>query len=377
MLKREIQRCSRGDYMRKFNNYKLWACIVFFVVTVAIVWILILVRHDETQAFLARYEITDLTVLGFTFVCALNDKGQVVGRDEQGRICIWDKTNGLSVINIPIDTECTVQAINNSGQIAGVFQTADRVGHAFIWDANRGLVDLGTLGGTILRVIAMNDSGQVIGRARKSNRKHYSFFWDIDSGMLDLSSVNNISINAQGINNAGTVVGVAFIGNKHVAVSWDKDNGVVRLASPKGLGCIADRISHSGKIAGTSGPHGNPLIWDDPNNFRYLDTIEKNVYHQVHSINDAGQILGFFERHGILFSRVCVFFFSEETGFIDLGESAFTNRRQLLWISKPVPPPCECEPEMNNQGQILRAVEGKDGQYHAILMTAKQKSKKD
>ena len=136
MLKRETQRCYQGVHMRKFKKYKSWACIAL-VATVAIVWIVIAERHDKTRAFLDRYEITDLTALGFTRVAALNDKGQVVGHDEQGRLCIWDKTNGLSVVNIQQETQCFVQAFNNSGQIAGVYYNANFPGHAFIWDAGR------------------------------------------------------------------------------------------------------------------------------------------------------------------------------------------------------------------------------------------------
>lgn len=380
------QRCNQGQYMKKLKKSALLLVTALLIVTVAIIWIATAPNRNKTKAFLNGYEITDLTALGFTRVAAINDKGQVLGTDKQNRICIWDKQDGLTVLNIPKEASCFAETFNNSGQIAGTFQTANRQSHAFIWDANNGLVDLGTLGGRTSQTSAMNDSGQVIGFSRDPNGQLHSFFWDTDTGILDLSASTNDPnrfLRALGINNVGTVVGYTRNRRGFTAVAWDSDKGLVRLAMPPGSNSMACRISHNGKIAGwRTAKHNyrNLIIWDDPNNYRDLGRIRKDAFPFIWSINDAGQIIGVVYRRTMFSHRRSAFFFSDETGFIDIGDlpryNTTRSRRRLPWFLHSTSTALPCEPQMNNSGQILLyCAKTKDGQYHALLMTPKKDSK--
>lgn len=377
--------------MKKLKKNTLLLITALLIVTVAIIWIATAPSRNKTKAFLNGYEITDLTALGFTFVVAINDKGQVLGHDKQNRICIWDKQNGLRVLNVPKEAaNRLVDAFNNSGQIAGSFEPANGQRHAFIWDPNNGLVDLGTLGGSTSQIEAMNDSGQAIGISRDPNGRWQDFFWDTDTGILNLSASTNDpnrSLKAHGLNNAGTLVGYTRNGRRFTAVAWDSDKGLVPLAIPPGSNSIsmACRISDNGKIAGfcswrtAKDNYYNLIIWDDPNNYRDLGRICKDSWPSISSINDAGQIIGVVYRRTMFSHRTSVFFFSDETGFIDLGDTPrydpTPSRWQLPWFSHSTSTPLPCRLEMNNSGQILYSAKTKDGQYHAFLMTPKKDPK--
>ena len=380
------QRCNQGQYMKKLKKSTLLLITALLIVTVAIIGIATAPYRNKTKAFLNGYEITDLTALGFTRVAAINDKGQVLGTDKQNRICIWDKQGGLTVLNVPKEAaNRLVDAFNNSGQIAGSFQTANGQSHAYIWDANNGLVDLGTLGGKTSRVLAMNDSGQVIGSSRDPSGWPYSFFWDTDTGMLNLSGGTNDPepyFWACGLNNAGTVVGYTPRRRGFSAAAWDRDKRLVRLFTPRGYPSKAYSISSSGLIAGaftTSRKQSHLIVWDDPNNFRDLGPIGRNTDLVPRVINDAGQIIGVAIQQGIWHHRRFSFFFSDETGFVDLGDFPRYDptpfRRQLPWLFHSTSTSAPCVPQMNNSGQILNCARTKDGQYHAILMTPKKDPK--
>jgi probable HAF family extracellular repeat protein len=363
--------------MKKLKKNLLLLIISLLVVTVVIIWTAD-APNRKTKAFLARYEITDLTALGFQNVIAINDKGQVLGYDNQGRICIWDKQDGLIVLNIPKVPNCDPVTFNNSGQVAGSFQTPNRQMHTFIWDANNGLIDLGTLGGTTTRVHAINDSGYVVGTSKDPNRQWHPFFWNPNTGMTDLyhSTHNQDRIRyAFGINKAGRVVGSAFNGSTHYPIIWDRESGFVRLPTPNNASGVAYSVSSDGKSAGQLEGNGNLIIWNTQNNYRDLGTLRKNAHHIPMNINDTGQIVGNAFHRGILSSNMLAFFWSNETGFIILEELRVSKGRltlpQLPWLSRPKSNHLSAL-DINNKGQILKVTAPHGGLYTAILMTPKK-----
>ena len=366
--------------MQRFKKHRLLLIVitVLLIVTGAIIWIAT-AANRKTRAFLAHYEITDLTALGLHNVVAINDKGQILGHDKQNRICIWDEQNGLKVLNIPQEAgTCWPNAFNNYGQIAGDLYTPSGDPHAFVWDANNGLIDLGTPGGTSSGANAINDLGHVVGCVLGSNNLSYPFLWDRNTGMLDLSAGNTIPKyrTAGDINNAGTVLGITFI--------WTRDKGMVLLDTPTGGQSFARSINNAGKIAGvfrkkSAQPKQHLIIWEDPNNWRDLGTPKNNARHTLSNptINDVGQIVGLAIQYGILSNRCFHFFYSDETGFIDLGEIYTSDGRLKLpkmpWQSRSRPMPVEsCVLDINNKGQIINHTKTKQGKYRTVLMTPKK-----
>jgi uncharacterized membrane protein len=347
------------------------------VVTVAIIWIIGAPKR-KTKAFLARYEITDLSALGFQYDVSINDKGHILGRDFKNHICIWSKHNGLTILNLPQEIKGIPVTFNNSDQISGNYDAPNDECHAFIWDANNGFVDLGTFGGKISTVTSMNNYGQVIGSSTDPNERSQPFFWKPSADMIYLHRTNDnprtIRI-ASDLNNSGRVVGTS--GNH--AFLWDENNGLVWLPTPQDLRSEAYRINNSGKVAGirwNGHKQGHLIIWDDPNNFRIAAKFPKNTWPSVTGINDKGEMVGCVIRSNFLSIRWSAFFFSDETGYINLGEiGTLNNRFKLPWQSHSASMPYNWALDINNKSQIVKLAKIKKGQYRAVLMTPKKTSK--
>jgi uncharacterized membrane protein len=285
------------------------------------------------------------------------------------------------LLNIPQDVPLWPNAFNKYGQIAGDLYQPSEDHHAFVWDANIGLVDLGAPGGTTSGAMAINDLGQTVGCVLGPNNLAYPFLWDRNNGMLNLTADNTVPKYkaAMDINNDGTVLGVTF--------RWTKDDGLVLLENPTGCNSFARSINNTGKVAGvfwkkTAQPRRRLIVWDDPNSWRDLGAPKKKARHVLSNItiNDNDQIVGLAIQHGILSNRCFHFFFSEETGFVDIGEIYTSPGRFKLpilpWQSRSSSMPVEsCVLDINNKGQILNHTKSKEGKYHTLLMTPKKASK--
>jgi len=366
--------------MKRLKKDKILIITVLLIVTVAIIWIATALNRNKTKAFLARYEITNLIALGFQDVIGINDKGQVLGSDGQN-LCIWDEQKGFKILNIPKATDCSLKTFNNSGQIAGSFNTSDGE-HAFIWDANSGSVDLGTLGGKNSWVWAMNDSGQVIGLSEDPNAQLHPFFWDPGVGMVDLYGItndsNHISI-ALDISSDGTVIGV---NSALCGIVWNKNKGFWTLPHAKGCQVFFCSLSPSGRIAAILGKtlkQSHLVVWARPNSSRDLGTMGKNIQPLLCSINDTSQIVGLAVHRGILDNHWFNFFFSDETGFIVLEEPPNSRGKlvlpQIPWLSGSTSNDTTIL-DINNRGQILKVTSSTDGKEQPLLMTPKKTSKK-
>src|SRR5258706_1420314 len=102
-----------------------------------------------------------------TFPYDFNDHGQIVGEflDVSGFHSFLLQSNNFTLINVPVQGETTVRAINNLGQIAGSFRSGSVVSHGFITIRGRffqiDVPGISTSFGT--EVFGINDSGQVVG----------------------------------------------------------------------------------------------------------------------------------------------------------------------------------------------------------------------
>src|SRR5690348_10035765 len=79
-------------------------------------------------------------------------------------------------------------AINNSGQVAGVSTTGGGNNHAFLW-ASGNIQDLGTLGGASSEATAINSAGAVVGFSDTSDGHTHGFLWTASAGMKDIGAL--------------------------------------------------------------------------------------------------------------------------------------------------------------------------------------------
>jgi probable HAF family extracellular repeat protein len=171
------------------------------------------------------------------FATGINNQGQVVGWAEtsyQDPTCnppqvlqflpyVYDvRTKTITALQVyPGDSDGTANAINDSGQMAGISGIcSNAVGgasatHAVFWqDQNSTPVDMGNLGGEAWNTpSSMNSTGEVVGFGNPSGDQNapfnpIAFYWSQSTGMVNLGTLypfpNSI---AYAINNNGLIVG--------------------------------------------------------------------------------------------------------------------------------------------------------------------------
>ena len=110
-------------------------------------------------------------------------------------------------------------AINDSGDVVGVFQYASGISHAFLWKKGK-LTDLGTPTGAGNSVAHdINNRGQVVGDFLPGGNGS-TFIWEYGQ-MTDFGPLGGVASSALGINNHGQVVGEAYTpGGNTYAFLW-------------------------------------------------------------------------------------------------------------------------------------------------------------
>lgn len=173
---------------------------------------------------LPTYKMVDLGVFGAdeSQAHAINDKGQVLGTFREGAndyLFLWDKVNGLTIIEYLEKMSCWNCKLNNNGQIVGLNESYHKVVY---WDVNAGFWEIESSKDGI-RLVAFNDNGQILG-----NIGHQMIIWDhgkkINLTNLFHEQVSGkwTSCQAVSLNNRGHVVITA---NKQRENPQDQNTG--------------------------------------------------------------------------------------------------------------------------------------------------------
>jgi probable HAF family extracellular repeat protein len=114
---------------------------------------------------------------------------------------VWEDLGTLSG-----DTSAAMNAINASGQIAGVSGDPKAISYS-----SGVMTNLGTLGGTDSDARAINSSGQIVGLSRRSGSpERWSAFLYDSGSMSDLGRLGTgVNSQATGISDTGKVVGIS------------------------------------------------------------------------------------------------------------------------------------------------------------------------
>lgn len=194
--------------------------------------------------------------------------------------------------------------INDSGQLAGHFDSHDGTSHAFITGPNGvGFTDLGALPkGYISNVNAVNNSGQVVGDSYNTNRWLRGFITDPNSAdKTDVGVLGDAYMsNAVDINNSGQVVGQFYSSTGFGAfITGPNGIGMTDLGTLGGQNSNATGINDFGEVVGRAETadgeyHAFLFSHGGMTNINLLDVMVATGWMDIEviDINNNGQILG-------------------------------------------------------------------------------------
>jgi probable HAF family extracellular repeat protein len=252
-------------------------------------------------------------------------------------------------------------ALNDAGQVAGFSNLGgDQVNHAYVWSKRSGMVDLGTLTGVASSfATAINNRGQVVGSSGFGTTAH-AFRWSAADGMEDLGAGPFIYTDARAINDAGLVAGTGITANfEPQAFAWSRKNGLVDLGTLGGPGSDVVGIGADGQVAGNSAlPNslGRAYVWTRGKGMQDLGTAG-GLQSVSRAMSANGHVVGVILNPIPNGTTSYGFSWTRATGMVNIGTLGGAASTAL---------------GVNNKGQVVGWSDTSDGQFHAVVWTAKE-----
>lgn len=198
---------------------------------------------------------------GMSLARDINDSGMIAGSSRTGiwsYACCWDAAGNLTVVT---GLNAQAQAINNTGDIVGTYDSEDGYIRAFWCDKNGDFEDIGTLGGDSSVAYAINNNGVVVGSSDTGYATSSAFMWVRGGNMTSIGTLGCLSSTAYDINDIGQIVGCGSDAyGRDLPFVWNESTGIIQLPSlPGAIGGVAYAINNKGEIVGISGEHA--VLW--------------------------------------------------------------------------------------------------------------------
>lgn len=158
------------------------------------------------------------------------------------------------------------------------------------------MTHLGTLGGDWSRATAINDSGEVVGESETADKKISAFFWTKETGMIRLGKASWRYSSARSINNEGQVIGgFSDQNNEFRLFLWTQKNGFLEIPNREPKSLLVVDINSAGEIllSGYSESALHHYTWNKKDGAKRIPVAEKG-YFRLTAINDTGETFGYY-----------------------------------------------------------------------------------
>ncbi|MCL4199459.1 MAG: hypothetical protein KJZ69_18350 [Phycisphaerales bacterium] len=211
------------------------------------------------------WERGELSILGPGDAQAVNDAGDVVGRNHEFLAVMWRQGEPIVIGTLEGHDNSAALAINTLGQVA--CNATSRAGRrsAFLWQDGVS-VPLGTLGGATCEVTDINSVSQIVGKSALPSGFEHAFIW-LDGDMTDLPPLEGHDQSfANGVSDHGVVVGASIAGSDLTPCMWidGRPEALPRLGGDRWT--RPQTINKQGIIVGAASSitlHERAVIWRD------------------------------------------------------------------------------------------------------------------
>lgn len=191
-----------------------------------------------------------------SFAYGINNKGQIVGGSRTTsypmELVIWDASLKATPHGVPEGAVMALgRSINELGEVAGNYVTADFEVRAFVWTPGGGFKDLGTLFDNFAIAHGLNGSLWAVGHSGKDFDNSHAFLWSAETGMVELEPANSTAFGAS----SDRLVGMSFASGPQRAILWGSGGLRLDLGTLSGFDVdagVARAVNGKDQIAGYS-----------------------------------------------------------------------------------------------------------------------------
>jgi len=250
----------------------------------------------------ALWQGRSLTDLGIGIAFGINDHTVVVG--DRTLATAWVSTRPVTLQDFSGGFRSAALAISDAGQIAGYSWLPDRTHmHASLWPSiSSPAIDLGPVRGVDSIAAAINNRGQAAGSWTTADGFNHAALWTDGVG-VDLSLPGELRSFASGLNDDGIAVGASlFLDDGHFHATVWNGASVEVLNDTGHASSFAQDINNQGWIVGSVGDDrfgtGRATLWHDGiaidlNTRLRPGTVQAGwVLDTAVAINDHGWIVG-------------------------------------------------------------------------------------
>lgn len=255
------------------------------------------------------FTYTTLKDQPFTDLRGISDSGLITGAFSPGG-ALYSSPADLQRLSLGLPVFSSPTGVNDSGTVAGTL-FAGEWQEGFVRKSDGSTIGFSTPNGasvphgspyliTGTHTGGINDSGLVAGYFDSARSETSGFLWSESGGLTPWNVPGATSTRLSGVNADGIVVG-QYSDSTGVHAFFASTGGVVSTISALGGNEWARAISDNGIIAGSAGTAGWTGFYRDPDGSLSLLMVPGSEITTPYGVNSSGVVVGSYSNDGVVF----------------------------------------------------------------------------